>query len=195
MKDFCVIVQGPSEFVEDLKKSWFGFDIIWSTWKGQEINYTEEDIVIFNDIPSETGIANIRLQQLSTIKGVEKALELGYKRVLKWRSDIISNNPEKLISCFKKDSINFLSWHVAGKYFIDYFMESDIEDMFKIWDFDTFDGPYPERIITDNIFKKGLENFNFCCGELDSGNEIYWKKKGIFLSEFKSTLAYDNKIS
>ena len=189
-----VLIQGPSSYVEEQKKAWDSFDIIWSTWKGEENKYNKNDTVVYNQIPNNFGVQNITLQQKSTIEGIKKAKELNFKRVLKWRSDLIPNNPKKLIDLFDKNSVNFLAWHNSGGYFIDYFMESDIDKMYKIWDFNNINGPFPERIITDNIFEKGILNFNFILDKLNSDNEIYWIKRNILLSNYKNNLVYTINI-
>jgi hypothetical protein len=190
MKDFCVIIQGPSVNVQEQKKSWQNYDIIWSTWDGEQNKYDSEDIVLFNEIPKFSGIQNIVLQQKSTIEGIKKAKYLNYKRVLKWRSDLLPTNPNKLVATFKKDSVNFLAWHNTGRYFIDYFMEGDIDDIYKIWDFDKIVDKFPEKIITENFFEKKISKFNFILEDLNSDNEIFWVKRNIFLSSLNKDIVY-----
>ena len=48
-KDLSIIIQGPSDNIEELKKKWVGYNLIWSTWKGNEEKYNDNDIVIFDD--------------------------------------------------------------------------------------------------------------------------------------------------
>jgi len=188
--DLVIIIQGPSNNVFELKKAWEGFNIIWSTWVGEETKYDENDIVLFNNLPIERGVQNIALQKESTLNGITKAKELGYKRVLKWRSDLLPSNAKKLVDSFKKEYVNFLTWHKDGKYFVDYFIEGDINDMYNIWNIPTIYGPYSEKITTDNIFSLGLDNFNFIGDELSSDNEIYWVKYNTNLSTYKNHDCY-----
>lgn len=192
--NLAIIIQGPSSNVPDLKSAWYGFNIIWSTWKGEESKYVDNDIVIFNDTPNERGIQNIALQRDTTLNGIKKAKELGYDRVLKWRSDLIPSNAKELVRTFKKESLNFLTWHNDGKYFIDYFVEGQIDDVYKIWDISTIYGPYSEKITTDNIFSLGFDNFNFIGNELSKENEIYWTKYNINLSTYKNENCYVMKV-
>lgn len=189
----AIVIQGPSSNIDELKKAWDGYDIIWSTWVGEESKYSKNDIVVYNSIPSDSGICNISLQKETTLNGIEKAKSLGYDRILKWRSDLIPNNPKKLLELFVEDKLNFLAWHNDGKYFIDYFMEGNIDDINKMWDFEEIHGPFPEKLITDNIFKKGLNNFNFICCDLNEDNDIYWVKRNTYLSSYKNHTVYNNE--
>ena len=36
MSKRCVIIQGPTHDYERMSKAWEGFDIIYSTWEGEE---------------------------------------------------------------------------------------------------------------------------------------------------------------
>jgi hypothetical protein len=192
--DLVIIIQGPSTNVIEQKRSWAGFNIIWSTWIGEETKYEKNDIVLFNKLPSERGIQNIALQRDSTLNGINKAKELGYKRVLKWRSDLLPSNAQELVKTFKTDCLNFLTWHNVGKYFVDYFIEGEIEDVYKIWDISTIYGPYSEKITTDNIFSLGFNRFNFVGDELSENNEIFWTKYKIKLSTYKNENCYSMKV-
>lgn len=189
----AIVIQGPSNYVEVLKAAWNGYDIIWSTWIGEEGKYSPEDIVIFNEKPNDTGIQNITLQYKTTIEGIRKAKELGYDRVLKWRSDMIPNNPKALIETFDGNSLNFLAWHIGG-YFVDYFVEGKADEVYAAWDIDRFYADFSERITTDNILSKGLNNINFISNYLTTDNEIYWIKKNVRLSHYKNNIAFTNNV-
>jgi hypothetical protein len=195
MKDKLVIlIQGPSTNVIEQKKCWDGFNIIWSTWIGEEPNYDKNDIVLFNVVPSDRGVQNIALQRDSTLNGIHRAKELGYTRVLKWRSDLLPSNAKELVKTFKKNCLNFLTWHNEGKYFVDYFIEGDIEDVYNIWNIPTIHAPYSEKITTDNIFSLGFSNFNFIGGDLSDDNEIFWIKRNINLSSYKHAKCYTMEV-
>jgi len=94
--EIAIIIQGPSINVEGLRQQWIDFNVIWSTWVGEEGKYRSDDIVIFNNQPFDNGIQNIALQKESTLNGIRKAKELGFKWVLKWRSDMIPNDSKTL---------------------------------------------------------------------------------------------------
>lgn len=192
--EIAIIIQGPSINVEGLRQQWIDFNVIWSTWVGEEGKYRSDDIVIFNNQPFDNGIQNIALQKESTLNGIRKAKELGFKWVLKWRSDMIPNDSKTLINCFKKDSINFLAWHNGGKYFVDYFIGGNIDDVFKIWDIPQIWSSHSEKITTDNIFSLGYDNFNFIGDKLNTNNEIYWSKYKINLSTYKDEKCYTMEV-
>jgi hypothetical protein len=196
-KDLVIIIQGLSNNVEELKNAWNGYNLIWSTWKGSESIYSENDVTIFNDIPLEKGVGNVKLQQLTTNKGIEKAKELGYKRVFKWRSDMIPTNPNKLLNLLTND-VNILFFHNQlpdriGSY-IDYVMESDIDTMANIWDFNESYATHAEAIITSNIKTKNITNINLFGGCLDDDNDIVWLKRNIYIKDYKLHKPFEHNL-
>jgi hypothetical protein len=196
-KDLVIIIQGPSNNVEELKNAWNGYNLIWSTWKGSESIYSENDVTIFNDIPLEKGVGNIKLQQVTTNKGIEKAKELGYKRVFKWRSDMIPTNPNKLLSLLTND-VNILFFHnllpdKPGAY-VDYVMESDIDTMTSIWDFEESNAIHAEAIITLNIKRKNITNISLFGGCLDDNNDIVWLKRNLYLKDYKQHKEFEHNL-
>lgn len=191
---FCVIIQGPSDYVPQLKNAWSGYDLIWSTWQGEESKYDTNDIVLFNSIPHDRGVQNIALQRNSTLNGVLKAKEMGYNRVLKWRSDLLPSNANRLVSTFKKECVNFLTWHNDGKYFVDYFVEGEIDTVFDIWNVSNIHDKYSEKITTERILSLNYKNINFMGGELNNDNEIFWLKRNINLSTYKDVSCYSMMV-
>jgi len=196
-KDLAIIIQGPSDNVEELKKKWVGYNLIWSTWKGNEEKYNDNDIVIFDDVPNEKGIGNLKLQQLTTNNGVKKAKELGYKRVFKWRSDMIPTNPKKLLTLLT-DGVNILFFHNQlpdriGSY-VDYVMESDVDTMANIWDFEESYAEHAEAIITLNIKRKNITNINLFGGCLNDDNDIVWLKKNIHIKNYKLHKPFEHNL-
>ena len=190
----AIIIQGPANNIEELKLAWKGYTIIWSTWVGNEDKFNNDDIVIFSELPQEVGVQNIALQKKSTLEGINKSKELGFERVLKWRSDLIPNNTDELVKLFKENHLNFLAWHSDGKYFVDYFIEGPIDEMTIAWDIPKIYGPFSERITTDNILNKNKIEFNFILNELSDNNEIFWVKYNVFLSKYNNDVVYTTKI-
>ena len=130
----CIIVQGQTnaEYVKQIKESFKGNHIIFSTWEGTDTDiYDEWDVVLYNPIPADKGIKNLNLQRVSSLKGFLKGKEMGFKRVLKWRSDFICANGEELLKLFPEDKISFYAWH-RDNYITDFFMEGDIDDIIII---------------------------------------------------------------
>ena len=183
----AIIIQGPSEYVSELKQAWKGYDLIWSTWKGEEGHYDSDDIVLFNEMPEERGTQNIALQQITTLKGILKAKDLGYERVLKWRSDMIPTNANDFLNLFNLDSVNMFYFHnVREGYFIDYFMEGSVGDIYNMWMINDIHPLYAEKALTDRIIKLKLTNIEFMGKKLNELNDVLWLKRNIKLSEYKN---------
>lgn len=189
-KDLCIVVQGPSSHVSDLKKSWKEYlsDVVFSTWKEDRISllYEDNDVVIQNSVPSIFGIRNLNLQRISTFSGIKFAKENGYQRVLKIRSDMTPIAAEKFVNLFHRDDENskenfyVFSWinHENG-YYTDYFMCGDIASMEYVWDFDGTSPSYryPEQAITEKI--KNLDkSIVECYHTMNYENDIFWHKYG-----------------
>ena len=181
----AIVIQGPSQYVKELKTAWIGYDLIWSAWNGEEGHYDSDDIVLFNEIPEERGTQNIALQQKTTTNGILRARKLGYKRVLKWRSDMIPTNANDFLSLFISNHINMFCFHnVRGGYFVDYFMEGNIGDIYDMWTFENIHPPYAEKALTDNITELKFKNIEFIGNKLNELNDILWLKKNINLSKY-----------
>lgn len=187
MDDFVIVVQGQSNFVKEIKECWKGYPIIFSTWKGEEKKYEEQDLCLFLDIPQTKGPHNLNLQRISTIEGLLEAKRLGYKKAIKWRSDMICNNSKELLKLFKKD-LNFLFWHQWNEgYVCDYFMGGNIKELLLLWDFSLFDDwKYPEQAITKQLLsnKNYFKSYYFFGNQLSTNNDIFWLKNNIRLSSY-----------
>jgi hypothetical protein len=195
----CLVVQGPTicENVLNIKKYWDGFPVIFSTWEGSNKNcYSVDDVVIYNEYPTNNGIKNLNLQKVSSLNGFIKAKELGYDRVIKWRQDFYPSDYTKLIKLFKKDSINLYAYmiHKHG-YITDYFMEGEINDMINLFNITDINVPYPEFAFTKRLFEIKLDKkSNFICKDLNKENDIFWKSKNIWLSKNISLNTFTNNI-
>ena len=58
----CIVVQGVSkrEYIEEIKRGWEGFQLIFSTWEDTDKSlYEEGDIVLYNPYPTDRGVANL----------------------------------------------------------------------------------------------------------------------------------------
>ena len=192
------MVQGPSTNVEEIKSAWRGYDIIFSTWQGDENHYDKNDIVIFNKIPEKqfTTKHTLYLQRITTLEGLIKAKELGYKKVLKWRSDQIPLDTKNLLSIFKYDKLNVHSFIDSdGGYVSDFFMYGDVNDLIKLYLFLEKNYKFPEQAITEQLFINGLQNkTHFLVQDIDESCEILWKKYNSKYSSYMSQSMYMNRF-
>ena len=188
MKEWCIVVQGPSDCVSEIKKSTQGYKTIFSTWVGDEDRYSKGDDVIFNEKPKEVGIGNLFYQQTTTMNGLLKAQKLGFKNVLKTRSDFIPTNINELIASFTH-KLNLFFWHnYTGGYICDYFMAGKTDLMINLWEKRSDEGyKFAERMITENFFEMdlGKDDLSFCLNKLNEKNDIFWTKYNKFLSSYK----------
>jgi hypothetical protein len=189
MNEWCIIIQGPSVNVEEIKKSMKDENYIFSTWEGEEHKYINKENVIFNKKPQNPGTGNLFYQQETTINGLLKAKELGFQKTLKIRSDYIVKDINKLIDIFTHE-INFFFWHnYNGGYICDYLMAGDINLMIKLWSKNKKTNfLFSEQMILENFFEMELNNeqFNFFLNKINDENDIYWIKYKKFLSSYKS---------
>ena len=198
-----IVVQGKTfcDTVQNLKDSWYPFPLIFSTWEGSENCYTDDDIVLFNAPPNHSGTHNFNMQLVSSLSGFQKAKELGFNRVVKWRSDFVIQEPQLLLNTFKPECLNLYAWHkhtkdVTDGYITDFFMEGDVDDLIQLFEIRDIHPPYPEFAFTRRLFEIGLNNkVNFICKELcKDGADVYWTKHGYWLSDNVSQPQYKNSI-
>lgn len=194
----AIVIQGGSNNVVEQKKAWKGFNIIFSTWTNDIFKYNEEDIVVLNDLPGNSGPANFNYQIQSTLAGLYKAKELGYKHILKLRSDLIPTNAENFISLLQPNKFNFLCWHEhevypnCEGYLVDYLMSGPIDDLIKMWEITDFFCVVPEVILTWNYIKNASNvEINYFLNDLNSENDLYWIKNNKCLSTYQASLQYD----
>jgi hypothetical protein len=192
MNDFVVVIQGQSTNVQEQKEAWKGFDILFSTWIGQEDKYTAEDNVIYNPIPTTTGPANFNYQLTSTQNGLLKAKELGYKHVLKIRSDMIPTNAKNFVSLLDESKLNFLCWHASpvypscNGYLVDYLMSGAIDDMIQLWDIPNIFCVVPEVMLTWQYINACKQiDIRYFINELHNENDLWWIKNNTYLSSYK----------
>lgn len=192
----CILIQGPSNHVNEIKSSFKDHDLIFSTWCGEESKYEESDIVIFNDHPPYPGHANFWHQKISTLNGLLKCKELGYTHVLKIRSDIISTKND-IFELFDDNKLNFLCWHYhevypnCKGYLVDYFMYGCVDKMIKMWDIKEMFCKVPEVVLTESFIQNLNEIPNFILYDMKNDYELYWIKNNIYLSSYVNVLYPD----
>lgn len=177
MSDFCVVIQGPSRYVNELKKHYGNIPIIWSGWVGEENQYDlQTDKVALSNPPQNRGVHNLNMQKISTLNGLDYAKILGFNYAVKMRSDQYPTNPDKFLELFDKDKVTFLSAHKGGgnPYLIDYFMGGSIDDLISLWEIETNGWPFPERAVTESAITKFKDKIDYTHHKMSVDNDIYW---------------------
>lgn len=180
----CVVVQGQTypNYLDLVRKSWEGYQIIFSTWDTTDrAYYKEDDIVIYNPIPSDVGVKNLNLQKVSTINGFLKAKELGWDRALKSRSDFVTTTADGLFALFDRKKLNLHGYW--NGYINDFYMEGTIEDILTLFDVAP-GGPYPEWNLTKQLYDSGLNKKAHCIvnGLEFNKADIRWERMGYWFS-------------
>ena len=125
------------------------------------------------------------------------AKELGFKKAIKLRSDMVINNPYEFINMFK-NKINFLYSHTShGGYLVDYCMGGDIDYIIELWSFDIDKCfAFPEVSITEQFIKMNLnpDEVAFVGNKLHEYNDIYWIKYDTKISSYNNMPYYALKL-
>jgi len=185
----CVVVQGPIniEALPKIKECFKGYQLIHSCWEGNDVtHFDDDDIVLINKMPNDSGPGNYLFQRESTLRGLDKAEELGWKRALKWRSDIWCTNADRLWDMFETNKLNLYFWveHITG-YITDFFMEGEISDIKTLFSSEVPTSRYthPEFILTLMLFTSGLYNKTVFMGrKLGTECDIFCQKRGCWFS-------------
>jgi hypothetical protein len=190
----CVVIQGgydSIDTIDELRHSFIGYQIIFSTWEDVPPSwFRDDDIVLYNERPSIAGPSNFNLQKVSTINGVQLALELGWNRVIKWRSDMIPKNVDKLVHIMNGELNMYLWVNSHCGYVTDYVMEGECWDIIKLFSTQVVANKkftFPEHFVTLQMYKNEL-NFKVKMFGMQLGEnvDIFWKKRGYYLSENKT---------
>jgi hypothetical protein len=189
MTKIAIVIQGPSDYVHEVKNAWKDFkdDIIFSTWEGSEKEYTTDDIVIFNEMPSVIGYWNFNLQKISTYNGLLKAKSYGYTHAIKVRSDYLPTNAKEFIKILNPDKINVLLWDYTtylwssfpslNGYFTDHLVFGPIDEMIELWDIK--DNFCSSQIMLTWSYISKLKNkieINYFLPDLNENNNLFYIK-------------------
>lgn len=153
--DICVVIQGASTNVSEQREVWKDFlnQIVFSTWKGEESKYSNNDLVIYSDPVLDGGVGNLNCQAITTLRGIEYAKKMGYSRVLKIRADIVPTNAREFLCRFSKYDLTVFLYHLHEEgYYVDYFMCGTTDVMHSIWSLDGLQKcKHAEQAITNQI--------------------------------------------
>ena len=154
--------------------------------------------VVFNTPPKTilNHSHSLDLQRVSTMNGLIRAKELGFGRVLKWRSDMIPTNPQRFLECCREDSFNIHSFHKHQMgYITDFFMEGEVDDMIRLFSFPPVKYGYPEEALTEQFFANGLDKrVHYLVEDINEENDVMWLKRNSKFSEMLSQPNYMNRI-
>ena len=194
MNKKCIIIQGPitKEWVNFHKKIWEDEQLIFSTWENTPSEWFDNnDIVIYNKIPIETGTSNLNLQKITTQNGCLKAKEIGYDFVIKWRSDMFPTSKNILLHLFDESAFNIYSWISANgyNYISDFFYAGNPIDIYELFEGPT-NGVNAEIVLSKTFFDKKFDDkkINFIRNKLVTGiNDIIWESHHQFGTVMLST--------
>ena len=141
MNDTCVIITGllRNEFISPLIEMYKDVpNKIISTWKDQPQTDTLRDngfIIKLNDYPSYRNCTNY--QTVNIREGCILAKNLGFKYVIRMRTDLICNDMIKFMGCINhlyRERITVLGFiNLTSFYIIDFFIAGNIDEMILIF--------------------------------------------------------------
>lgn len=156
----CVVLTGlvKGEYIQPLMEMYKDVKYkILSTWKDQphlHIFRNNGFIIQLNDYPCHSNQTNLQLVNIR--EGCILAKKLGFKYVVRMRTDLICNNMVKFLECIPKDDklsiIGFIETHTF--YIVDFLMASSVETMLKI--FDKEQKPGDERFVEQYLMEEWL---------------------------------------
>lgn len=198
----AIIIQGPTKVFSEIngklincykeqKKYWTNYssNLIFSTWENEENDF-ENDTIIFNTYPENSGRLHLWYQQKSTMEGLKLAKKMNFEYALKLRSDMVITNPDNFFKILDLDKLNFLAWNTFESYpknpgyFLDFLMFGPIDEMIKLWDIKEDFANGPEIMLTDSYIKNCSIDINYFLNKLTEDNDIHWLKKDIKFSFF-----------
>jgi hypothetical protein len=205
MGDVCIVIQGPTLYAIEMCLTYSNYPhVIWSTWNS-EPEATKNLIrdcgitLIESEPPANRGEGNINMQSISTRVGIDKAISLGFKYVLKIRHDLFFEykGPESRynwMDIFKKNgNLTFLCSYYSESgehYLVDYFCFGPARKMMDFWSYyGTRTDMCAERQMSRwfrRVFPEG-ETVNFILDDLGEEVDIFWYGRGgVMLSEYKA---------
>lgn len=176
-----LVIQGPVwknyniEAIQHYRASYPDNYIIVSTWESTSPAYCKQieaiaDEVLFLQPPDYAGHQNRNFQIFSTVKGIQRAKELGAKKILKTRTDTVLLNPGVIKACLslqdQYDTSRAKAFGLKNRIIVpdvysrkylpyapsDIFMFGDTDDMEKFWSC-PFDSRHFDIAVGDWRFK------------------------------------------
>ncbi len=197
MNKTLILIQGKADYVPINAMAWRGYDVLFSTWDGEQNKFSGFENVIYNKTPVEPGPANLNYQKVSTYAGLLYARDNGYTHVLKIRGDVYPTNADAFMGVMCYDMLNFLCWHEhevypsCPGYLVDYLMFGGTNEMLKLWDIRSNFCNVPEVILTWNYIINCSVNINYFLDGLTEDNDLVWLKNSLRLSSYQKNDKYD----
>jgi hypothetical protein len=204
MEDTCVVITGviDSSFVSPLINMYKDIpNKIISTWRYQShINEFIENgfMVCLNDYPIHKNSTNY--QTVNIRQGCIKAKELGFKYVIRMRTDLICNDMGlfmTVIEKFYKDKLTVLcGLQTTVFYYVDFFVAGPINEMLIFFnkEQETEDKRFVEQYWMEEYFNKSNITFdefkqriNICLTDLRNNNiemELISKNWGKIIGKY-----------
>lgn len=210
--DTCFVITGllEEEYITPLLKTYKGItEKILSTWRDTPSSYIQQFIdadfkIVLNDKPNVESSLNLQVQCI--LNGCNLARNMGYKYVIRTRTDIWSWNILLFAQCTRTKYIEKLTClsgetSIDGKnnhYFHDTIISGNIDDIIRFYKFKPEnDIRWSEKFLqeiwsgkTDLTRKDICELFNFCAEDArKAGVQLVWNpKKGLFELIFDLTM-------
>lgn len=199
MSNFCMVIQGPSRYVNELKSHYGDLPIVWSCWVGEESHYDlKNDKVAFSHPPQNRGVHNLNMQKTSTLSGLDYAKKLGFEYAVKMRSDQYPTNPSEFVKLFDKDKLTFLSAHKGSgsPYLIDYYMGGSIDDLMELWNLEVNGWFFPEEAVTESAVRKFKDKIDYTHNKMSLENDVYWISRKMTCKQMvdKGSHVYSDKL-
>lgn len=195
MDNFCFIVQGPIDYVDELISTYENYkdNVIISTNK---ISDTDKEKLIengFNVLINEKlntpGKKNFNNQVLNTYEGIKLAKDNGFKYVMKIRADITIDKVKELIDNLDFNSIYFSAYHNHnGGYLCEHMVFGDVDFMLDLWNIPISTSSDAPEIQLNRNFKtlNNTKKIKFIFPILYENNiKARWIKYKMFLNEYE----------
>lgn len=196
----CVVLQGPlyDHCIDNLCQIIRTVpNCIVSTWNNENSKHIEQLRsagpleVILNTKPTHSGAQNLNYMTHSTSIGIDKAEELGFTHILRFRTDYATSEFGKFLRvCESMDpeKLVFMCWFNDHAYIIDYFTFGPVELMRKYYSAkrESSDNSFThntcnERFLQESflnsrpvLFKDTLSKCQYCIKRaVDEGIELY----------------------
>jgi hypothetical protein len=203
--DICIVIHGPITYIDNIIKTYSGFtsNVIISTNEDSTeiLNRltTNGFTVLSNELAEIPGTTNFNNQVKNTFEGIKKSKEMGFKYVLKIRSDIFFDDLCKFINLLDGEKIYFSAYHnYDGGYLCEHMLFGSTDFMLKLWDIPLSSSNLPPETQLTQKYEEINDgrNIDFLFPILYNYDiKAYWSKYRMFLNEYENDklFSYEKK--